>query len=280
MEKPEPGKILFAVTAQLSGQSPSQMLLRTDESTFTEVETGRSYLVAWTDMSKDLRRKKGWQPDPEGPHTLRVEGLGSATVFEDTPELRFLLAPETMADPATAARQLDSLLVQMQRKEPRSKGLVISELYLREDLAAIMGPEQVTLLRQVLDDPDLSPQLRDLLLRAALRLPRDATAPWLAEEFRRVIIVRGTQYDLASFVPGLVRTAARGLQQSGGPGDVDLLSLLLYANNPGVAKAALAAMDHFDHDAAAEKARQALERGWIGPETQRALQRFLAQSVQ
>jgi hypothetical protein len=276
-EKPEPGKILFAVSGRLSGNSTDEVLLRTDEATFSSVETGGSYILAWTDQRKNPRPTGGWEADPEGPRTLQTVGLGTTAVFEDTPELRLLFNPATMADTDSAGKQLDALLAQLQREDPRSRGLVITELYLRKDLTAMMVPAQVAVVQQVLREVGLEPQLRDLLLRTTLQLAPKLTAPWLAEELRHIIIRYGTQYDLTSFVPSLVRTAARGLQQVGEPEDIGLLDILLYSNNPGVAKAALAAMDHFDPGAAGYKAQQALERGWIHGETRLALQRYLAQ---
>jgi hypothetical protein len=277
-DKTAPNGILFAINERLSGEAPEEVLLRTDEQTFADVQAGRSYIVAWTYLRGNRRVIGGWEVDPDGPSTVEVIGLGAVAVFEDTAELRFLFSPGAMEESATAGKQLDALLAQMQREDARSRGLVIAELYLRPDLTVIMGPPQVELLGQVLQDAALAPQYRDLLLQSALNLPPDLASPWLAEEFRRVIILHGTQYDLASFVPALIETAASGLQQAGAAADIDLLGMLLYANNPGVAKAALAAIDHFDPAAAAARAQQALERGWIHSETRLALQRYLAQS--
>lgn len=277
-EKPEANKILFVISQQLSGTSPDEVLLRTDARTFADVQNGRSYVVAWTDQRRSEHPAKRWEEDPEGPTTVQAAGVGVTTVFDDTPELRFLFTPATAEKTALAKEQLEALLAQLQRKDIRSRGLVVTELFLRDDLTDIMDPAQVGILRQVLEDPQLEPQHRDFLLRSALRLSADATAPWLAEEFRRIIILNGTQYDLASFVPGLVRTAARGLQQAGERADIELLGNLLYANNPGVSKAALASMERFDPQMTADKARKALERGWIHGETRLALQRYLAQT--
>jgi len=277
-DKTASNTILFSIGERLSGEAPDEVLLRTDEQTFADVEAGRSYLVAWTYLRRNRGVIGGWEEDPDGPSTVRLMGLGVTAVFEDTPELRFLFAPGAIAEPTTAGKQLDALLAQMQRQDFRSRGLVIAELYLRPDLTEIISSSQVNILTQVLHDQALDAQHRDWLLRSTLSLPRKLSSPWLAEEFRRIIILHGTQYDLASFVPGLVRTAARGLQQAGEPADIELLSMLLYANNPGVAKAALATIDHFDPAAAVVNAQQALDRGWIHGETRLALQRHLAKS--
>jgi hypothetical protein len=274
-EKSEPEKIRFAVTDRLSGEAPDEVVLRTDADSFADVTVGRSYLVAWSDMRRARRLHKGWEEDPDGPSIVIVNGLGSTALFAETPELRYLFSPGAITAPDDAARQIDALLDQMRYEDQRGRGLVINELFLREDLTARMTAAQAEKLKSVLQDVALDPQHHDLLLRAAFRVSPELTMPWLGEELRRIIIWHGSQYDPHSLVPALVRTAARGLKTAGNPSDVELLSVLLYANNPGVSKAALETMDHLDSAAAAAKAEQALARGWIHSETQNALTRFL-----
>ena len=276
-KKSKAASILFSISDRLSGESPDEVLLRTDEETYAEVEVGRSYVVAWSYLRRNRRLPTGWEKDPDGPFTVQLMGLGVTALFEDTPDTRLLFAPGAMDESGNSSEQIDALLAQLQREDFRSRGLVISELYLRPDLTEQMDKSQGEKLQAVLQTQTLDPQHRDFLLRSALRLPQDLTSPWLGEEFRKIIIEHGTQYDLGSFIPGLVRTAARGLQQTGAPSDIDLLSILLYANNPGVSKAALATMNHIDPEATVVKAKQATERGWIHGETQRELNRYLGQ---
>ncbi|MGB5439704.1 MAG: hypothetical protein WBN90_08665 [Gammaproteobacteria bacterium] len=277
-KKPEPNRILFSITERLSGEAPAEVLLRTDEQSFADVVVGNSYVVAWSYMRRNRRVIGGWETDPDGPFTVRLMGLGATALFEDTPDIRFLFAAGTMDVSGNKNQQIDALLAQMQRQDVRSRGLVISELYLRPDLTEAMQPAQADVLKSVLQKQALDPQHRDFIYRSALQLPKDMTTPWLAEEFRKTIILNGSQYDLGSFVPGLVRTAARGLQQTGGEADIDLLNMLLYSNNPGVAKAALIAMDHIDPGVTLVKAEQAIGRGWVHSETRSDLQRYLSQA--
>jgi hypothetical protein len=276
LKKPEPGKITFAVTERLTGEAPDDVVLRTDPATFDGVTVGASYVVAWSYQRRNRRVIGGWEEDPEGPFVVSVLGLGSTALFEGTPEMRLLFTPGVITDPARAGEAIDALLAQMQRDDYRSRGLVITELWLRKDLTEKMTAEQAGIMKTVLQTKALDPQHQELLLQSVYRLPPDMTTPWLAEELRKIIILRGTQYDLGSFVPSLVLTAAEGLQQAGNPGDVDLLSTLLYSNNPGVSKAALAAMDHLDREAAVARAQQAMERGWIHGETRNVLNRYLS----
>ncbi len=274
MKKPESSKIWFSISEQLSGDSPDKVLLRTDEETFADVEVGRSYVVAWTDMRKNRRLVAGWEKHPDGPFVVSLMGMGSTALFEDSPEIRFLFAPVSQG----VEQQIDALLAQMYREDFRSRSLVISQLYLRPDLTEKMSPSQVEALKKVLQLQELDPQHRDFIIRSAMRLSQDQTAPWLAEELRRIIIFSGTQYDLASFVPSLVRTAARGMGQAGQQTDIDLLSTLLYANNPGVSKAALDSMDQLDSKAARVKFEQAMSRDWIHKETRNYLVRYFRQN--
>lgn len=277
-KKTESSRIHFQISERLSGDAPNEVELMTDAETFTDVVVGSSYVVAWTYLRRNRRLAAGWEENPDGPYTVQLMGLGTTTVFEDSPETRFLFAPGTIAQSGNSVQQIDALLAQMQRDDIRSRGLVISELYLRPDLTEAMKPAQVEVFKSVLQKLELDPQHRDFVFRTVQRLPQDLTSPWLGEELRKTIIMHGTQYDLSSFVPGLVRTAARGLQQAGSPSDVDLLSTLLYSNNPGVSKAALAAMGHLDPGAALVQAELALERGWIHGETRRELMIYVGQA--
>ena len=278
IEKSESPRIRFAVREQLSGDSPAELLLRTNEETFADVEVGRSYIVAWTELRRNRRIVAGWEKHSEGPYVLSLLGMGTDAVFENTPELRFLFADGTMEQSGNSGQQIDALLTQMQREDFRSRSLMISELYLRSDLTEQMQQSHAGTLKAILQNEPLDAQQRDFIIRSVRRLPQNLTSPWLAEELRKIIILHGTQYDLRSFVPGLVRTAARGLSESGEPADIDLLSLLLYANNPGVSKAALTTMIRLDSVATVEKAQQAIERGWIHSETRMALTGFLGQA--
>jgi len=273
--KPEPGKIGFFVSERLTGEAPAEVVLRTDAATYADVALGESYIVAWTDLRRNRRVIGGWEEDPEGPSIVATTGLGSIALFEDTQEMRYLFTPDAIADPEGPSKQVEALLHQMLRSDYRSRGLVIMELYLRPDLTERMTPEQAEVLMGILQKLALDPQHRDFLFRSALRLPGELTFPWLAEELRKVIIHHGAQYDLRSFVPGLIRTAARGLQQVGEPADIELLDILLYSNNPGVARAALAAMDQLDSEAAATRSDRAIGRDWIHSDTRLALNRYL-----
>jgi hypothetical protein len=277
-EKSKANRILFSISERLSGEAPDEVLLRTDAQSFADVVAGNSYVVAWSYKRRNRRLVEGWEVDPDGPFMVQLMGMGATALFEDTPDTRFLFAPGSIDVSGNKKQQIDALLGQMQRQDFRSRGLVISELYLRPDLIEAMQPAQADVLKRVLQKQQLDPQHRDFIYRSALRLPAGMTTPWLAEEFRKTITLHGSQYDLSSFVPGLVRTAARGLQQLGEESDIELLSTLLYSNNPGVSRAALDAMDHIDPGVTLVKAEQAIGQGGIHGDTRSDLQRYISQA--
>jgi hypothetical protein len=278
VEKPDAEKFLITIDERLSGEAPDEVLLRTDKETAAGLKAGDSFIVAWTYQRRNRGVIGGWETDPAGPSTVQVLGLGTTALFENSPELRLLFSSDATGDSVSPGRQIDALLTQLQREDILSRGLVVTQLYLRPDLTEQMNTDQVDVMRTILQTESLNPQHLDFLLRSAIRLPQEKSSPWLAEEFRRVIIENGTRYDLSTFVPSLVRTAARGLRLSGTPADIGLLSILLYSNNPGVSKAALESMDHLDRQATVARAERAISRDWIHGETRRILGNYLRQT--
>ena len=278
-EKAESPRIRFDVSERLLGESPDELVLRTDEDIWADVKTGQVYVLGWTDQRKVRLLREGYELDPDGPSLVKIRGLQTKALFRDSPEIRFLFSSRDTSAADADSQEIDALLGQLQRDDPRSQDLVAGQLVLKISLAGQMNGTQVGKLREILQQPGLGTQNLNFLFQTALRLPEEKQVPWLAEEFRKNIIQHGTQYDLTSYVPGLVLTSARGLGQVGEPGDADLLGILLYANNPGVAEAALKSMDKLDPEAAVAASERAIERGWISDPTRRTLERFLSQKA-
>ena len=152
---------------------------------------------------------------------------------------------------------------------------VAAELLLRPELQEIVAPQDVEVLRKRLRTLAPDPLSRDLLLRAASTVAEREGGAWLAEECRHVLASYGTELDLGSPVPALLVTAAKALGKTGSAKDLKLLEGHFYSNNPGVAKAALTAMDGFDPAATAKAVKKALEKGGLHTESRRAMERYL-----
>ena len=88
------------------------------------------------------------------------------------------------------------------------------------------------------------------------------------------------ELDLISPHVSLLRTALQVLKVRGSAPDVEIIRPLLYSNSPGVAKAALAALDALDPGAAVAEGRKAIAGSNLHPETRRVLDVYLRQRQQ
>ena len=102
-EKAKSPRILFTISERLSGEAPDEVLLRTDEETFADVEVGRSYVVAWSYMRRNRRVVGGWENDPAGPFTVQLKGLGSSAVLTIPRKSGSCSLPARLTSPETAA---------------------------------------------------------------------------------------------------------------------------------------------------------------------------------
>jgi hypothetical protein len=274
----EGNRIAFRRVENLSTESGPVVNVRMNDKAYANVKLGTTYIVAYTTVTSNPQFREAKYLDPEGPRLLDVRGLGTPALFEPTPQLRFLFQSARAEKPPPDRAVLDALLAQMARPDHASRTLVILEFYLRPALHALINEADAKTVRQTIADTGLDTELRSFLLEAALHFPASAKATWLADAYRDVIASSGAQYDLASHVPGLVRTAVRGLRVVGDATDVQRLAPLLLSNAPAVATAALETMDALDPGGTPEIVRNALEESvWddsVNPEVRRALQSY------
>lgn len=265
------GRYRFERRRVLHGEAPPLLELRMDEGSLGGLRPGRSYVVGFTSLVPVPRQRRVFAPDPCGPAVVQLDDVGAA-LFEDSRALRSLVAGP---GPAAPARQVRALLRLAGRGEAASRRLALVELHLRDDLHSRLGDTEVRRLGALWSDLAGDPLGRHHLLELARLLAAGRTVPWLAGASRELLAAAPTELDLASPWPLLVQTAAGGLAAAGGPGDLPVLARHLVSNNPGVGKAALAAMESLDPGGAIRRAREALESSELHPETRRALEAFL-----
>jgi hypothetical protein len=234
--------------------------------------------VAYTTITNDGQFREHKYLDPEGPKLLDVRGLGTPALFEATRELRFLFQTARAEEPPADRAVLDALLALMARPDPRGRSLVILEFYLRPQLQALITESDEKIVRDTIADDGLHTELKSFLLEAALKFPRPEKATWLAAAYRDVIASSGAQYDLATHVPALVKTAVKGLRVVGERADAPRLTPLLLSNAPGVATAALETMDSLDPEGTRVAVHRVLEESiWddsVNPEVRRVLESY------
>lgn len=271
-------RIVFKRTEALHATGDEVITVRMDEETRAGIELGKSYIVAYTDVTDDGQLRDHKFLDPEGPRLLSVRGLGTPALFEVTPELRFLIRT-ARAEKAPSDREvLDALLTQMARPDANARSLVVLEFYLRPQLQTIVGERDEATIRKVITDAALDTELKSFLLEASLKFPRPEKAAWLKPLYRQIIDTSGAQFDLTTHIPGMVETAVKGLRVLGERADTQRLKPLLLSNAPAVAKAALATMDELDPEGTPVAVQQTLESAlWnddVNPEVRRTLESY------
>lgn len=264
------GRLSLRPRLALFGQAPTEeIVVRVEGEGPPALAEGETYVVGYTAYRQIPLLRGGLELDPDGPRVLELPGVGPAW-FADTPQIRLLVtSPE-----AEKRALLDAIFGLMAGSEPGGRRFAVLELALRPGLHGAVTAADLGVVQRELRSAE-DPMAREFLLQAARDLAGRFGGAWLAEICRAILAEAGTEYDLTSYVPQLVLTAVQTLEEFGGEEDVPRLAPLLHANNPGVAKAALGALDALAPAAALARALAACRAGDLHPETRRALGRFL-----
>ena len=146
---------------------------------------------------------------------------------------------------------------------------------MRPQLLQHVRHDDLAPIRTALDSAHLDHEVRSFLLESAARLPQPLRDEWLPERTRTIAAAAGTELDLNSTYPLLVKTALQVLEATAQVEDVPLLARHLSSNSPGVAKAALAALALLDPDAAEARIRELIESPERHQTTRQAMEGFL-----
>lgn len=243
-----------------------------------DIQAGQRYLIVFSKFRRNPMVRDVSELNPDGAVAAEFPEVRSA-VFAHAPALEILFKAELENNLKDAAR-LDATLDVLALADTRARLLAAEEFLLRPRLFANVSPAQLARYQAALADPTLPALNRDFLLQASENLAPEQQGAWQAELARAQLKQHGAQFDLASRIPSLVRTSAQLLEAHGGTGDLPLLEGLLRSNAPGVAKAALSAMDKWDRARA-----QTVAAGLVGDqslhrETRLALGAYLKKTAQ
>lgn len=266
-------RIRFVFQSALHGTLRSEANVLVSEATRDRVQAGQPYIVAFTDYRNNPLLREGLEPDPQAPRVVSVALVGDF-VLDDRPETRLLIAG-AREPTLPATDQLAAALDLLASNDPFSQRFAAMELYGREGLRAVLDDPLRQRWSLLLRAGAIDTQAQDFLFRAALRLPKRHDRAWIAEGARDVLDLTKLHVDFDSTRPALFATALNALAQTGKPTDTRRLAPLLRANHPGIAKAALAAMDVLDRDATLVLANQLLLAGPRSSELERALQAYV-----
>ncbi|MEM9386195.1 MAG: hypothetical protein AAGA68_14115 [Pseudomonadota bacterium] len=243
VEKIAPNKVRLERQVAYAGDVAASVILRIeDEETFAEVREGQSYIIAFSYFTSDPQFRESKYEDPEGPRMIRLRGLGTSALFEDTPETRFLFesaSGEAQPDPRDV---LEALTRQMVRPDPRTQSLVVVELLLRRDLHASVLPPQAERVAEVVSNPEVVQELRAFLLEAAVAFP-DRSQRWLREACRQVIAALEPDFALETHGPQLATAVLVAMADHGAAEDVQAMVPFLASNAPKVVRAAIESIE-------------------------------------
>lgn len=271
---PEEGKVLFKRKKKIWADMPGTVVARLDPAVIEELDWGGRYIVAYTEVRRNPLDRETPEVDPAGPKVVEISLVGPA-LLDDSPEARRMLEAAKSGEVDLGRAFLEDLMTLLSDPEPRTQRFAIAEFYLRAELQQNLRPEDVRPFRAQIASPVQYPEARALLLESFTKLPESIRGTWLAEDAREIVAEADTELDLASTWPLLVKTAILVLEQDGGSADAPVVARHFAANNPGVAKAALATLAVLDPDRAARRAREVLGRADLHASTRQAMESYL-----
>ncbi len=280
--KPAADKLRVTALEQLHGETPAELEVRGDAQVFANLKIGQKVILSYSTLRKNPLLRDVREIDPEGAKATTLVLLRSV-VLGDSPDLRILLErpgkeAKEGAHQELARRHLKALLRELNHPTAANRRLAVAEFFTRSDLRELIESRHHRQLAQALDNQDLALDAKDFLLRGVLLLPVAKRGSWLAKASRRIIDTTEPQLDLTTSAPALAQAAAWALRDGGKRRDAQRLDKLLYSNNPGVAKAALEAMDQLDPERALEGVQRALKSDDLQAEARRVLGIYAEQS--
>jgi len=170
---------------------------------------------------------------------------------------------------------LTALISLLDSDDPPSQRIAAFELAMHPDWMASADSTQAQSLKAQLRRTDWSDEMLEMLVVAAADMPPRQLQSWFRQRLMHMLSERRAPFDLASHTPQLLRTILDALRTQAdlSTAERDIVQALLFANAPGVAKAAIALLASQNGDALAAQLQQSLaepgQRERMHPETLR-----------
>ncbi len=270
VEKLTGNKIAIRVDDYLYQGDDEDMTLKVDTNVFADVIVGTEYVFVFSRLRKNRLVRDEWEVNPDGPGLVQARGLGTPAIYINNAAILALLTSPIRRGELSADAETTLLLRLAESKgDERARELAIFELYLRDDLQGTISGDNAD--RYATIAVSAEPRLKNFLLQGAGNFPEERRTPWLPNEFRKAVAAHGTELELNSDIPLLIKNSLLGLREEGAVDDLDIIGKHLYSNAPGVAEAALSALDAIDSREALARAQQAVQSDEIHLVTRRNL---------
>lgn len=271
--KSSDSKIVMRIVDYLYLEDDDEATIVVDANVFADVKIGAEYVIVFSRLRKNRLLRDEWELNPDGPALVKARGLDTPAIYASNAAITTLLTPRRRDGLSADAETSMLLSIAEDKGDLRAHELAIFELYLQPDLQIAISADNAMRYAAVTTGADA--RLKNFLLEGAKNFPEERRSPWLAREFRAVIAAHGNVLDLNSDIPLLVKNSLLGLRDGGTVQDLDMIARHLYSNAPGVARAALAAMNDIDPRQTLALAQKALETDDIHDVTRRELTRYV-----
>ena len=270
VEKMTANKIAIRVDDYLYQSDDEDMTLKVDTNVFADVIVGTEYVFVFSRLRKNRLVRDEWEVNPDGPGLIQARGLGTPAIYVNNAVILALLtSPDDRGELSADAETTLLLRLAESKGDERARELAIFELYLRDDLQGTISGDNAD--RYATIAMSAKPRLKNFLLQGAGNFPEERRTPWLPNEYRKTVAAHGTELELNSDIPLLIKNSLLGLREDGTVDDLEIIGKHLYSNAPGVAEAALTALDAIDPRQALARAQQAVQSDEIHLVTRRNL---------
>ena len=267
-------EVKIRVTDYLFQSDDEVLTLGIDAGVYDDVKVGTEYVFVFTRLRKNLLLRDEWELNPGGPALVKARGLGTPAIYTNSAATSTLLTPPGQRDELSKDTETLMLLeVAADDSDRRARELAIFELYLRRDLQGTISGDNAERYATLTSSAD--PRLRNFLLQGARFFPEERRTSWLGHENRESVAAYGTVLELNSDIPLLIKNSLLGLREEGTVDDLELIGKHLYSNAPGVARAALTALDAIDPQMALVLAQRAVLTDKIHLVTRRGLTTYI-----
>ncbi|GAB4192539.1 MAG: hypothetical protein Tsb002_22290 [Wenzhouxiangellaceae bacterium] len=270
------GKAEFEQVTDLWQETDDEITLNLPPYLLEEITAGERYIVAHSRFRKHPILRDVIQLNPDGPAVVEAFVVRHG-LFDDSRELRYLFR-EFQDEEPNARKIVARLLDLLEESDGRTRTLAAFQFQMSQPLYDDgLRSRQLRQLQEIIASNRLSAEEEEFLLSASPHFPATLETDWIADHCRQRMRQHGSEYELTSFIPLLVKTCTGIVAASGGGDDVPLFSGLLYSNAPGVAKAAMQALIDVAPQQADDILNRALASGQpLHSESARVIRAYLA----
>ncbi len=181
------GRLTLRVIERLRGDPnvPDEVDILVQVGDEALIEVGARYLVFYSDVERVSFKPRTEVRRPDRRKLLHIDGAGPA-VFNDTAAMRALLNP-ILAYPEESPHYREVVVQGLRSDDPSLVDLWSAEWALRPATFPEVSPDEVELLRGIVEDPDQRPSARARLLVAGAERTPPGIESWFANSAGSVL---------------------------------------------------------------------------------------------